>query len=411
MRLLSTILAAAWAVAVLHSQSSQAREAFAGMLHEHPAIAYEATDPADPVGMVNRQLAKGAPWTFDSVHGYLRNTLAALDVAPESQVLLFSKTALQQRYTSPATPRAFYFNDSVVVGYIPGAPMVEVAGQDPRQGAVFYRLAQDQTQPPRFERRTECLTCHISSNTMDVPGFIARSMFAGADGRSYPQLGSALVDHRTPYAERWGGWFVTGAPPALAHLGNQMVGDPPVAPKPAATPLLSLAGRPAAERLLSPHSDVTALLVFDHQMRAANLLTRLAWETRVAKAAGPADFSAAPLADLVREVADYLLFVDEPVLPGPLVGGSGFAEIFATRGPFDQKGRSLREFDRRTRLFRYPASYMVYSPVFGALPPEARGALLQRMRAILEGAVAERKYARLPSPERQVALELLEELD
>jgi hypothetical protein len=410
MRLLSTILTAAWAVAVLHSQSSQVREAFAGMLHEHPAIAYEATEPADPVGVVNQRLAGSALWTFDPVRGYLRNALAALDVPLESQVLLFSKTALQQRYTSPATPRAFYFNDSVVVGYIPGAPMMEIAGQDPRQGAVFYRLAQDPAQPPRFERRTECLTCHISSNTMDVPGFIARSMFAGVDGQSYPQLGSALVDHRTPYGERWGGWFVTGAPPALAHLGNQMVGDPPVAPKPAATPLPSLEGRLAAGRLLSPHSDVTALLVFDHQMRAANLLTRLAWETRVARTSGPPDFSTAPLANILREVADYLVFVDEPSLPGPIDRGAGFAEVFAARGPFDQKGRSLREFDRRTRLFRYPASYMVYSPVFAALPPEARGALLERMRAILEGAVADTKYARLPSPERKVALELIEEV-
>ena len=52
-------------------------------------------------------------------------------------------------------------------------------------------------------------------------------------------------------------------------------------------------------------------------MRAANLLTRLGWEVRVAGASGPDAFSTGPLADLVREVADYLLFVDEPPLPAP----------------------------------------------------------------------------------------------
>lgn len=401
------ILVGAWVAAVIHAQSRQAQEPLVGMLHEHPAIAYEATEPADPVGAAHEELAASTTSTFDPVHGYLRLVLAALYVPIESQVLLFSKTALQQRYTSPATPRAFYFNDSVVVGYIPGAPMLEVAGLDPRQGAVFYRLVQDRAQAPRFERRTECLTCHISSNTMEVPGFIARSMFAGADGQSYPQLGSTLVDHRTPYKERWGGWFVTGALASLAHLGNQMVGDPPVAPKPSATPLRSLAGRPAAGTLLSPHSDVTALLVFDHQMHAANLLTRLGWETRVAKASGTPRFSTPPLADLVREVADYLLFVDEPPLPGPIAGGSGFAERFAERGPFDRKGRSLREFDRRTRLFRYPASYMVYSPVFAALPSDARSALLERMRVVLDGPARDTRYS---ASEREAAKEMIGEV-
>src|SRR5690606_10254587 len=121
---------------------------------------------------------------------------------------------------------------------------------------------------------------------------------------------------------------------------------------------------------------LTALLVFDHQMHAANLLTRLGWESRVAGHAGSPDFARGPLADLVREVADYLMFVDEPPLPAPIAGGSGFADAFAARGPFDEQGRSLREFDRTTRLFKYPASYMVYTPVFDALPASARAALL-----------------------------------
>jgi len=33
---------------------------------------------------------------------------------------------------------------------------------------------------------------------------------------------------------------------------------------------------------LSPHSDIVALLVFEHQMRMMNLITRVGWEVRVA---------------------------------------------------------------------------------------------------------------------------------
>ena len=61
------------------------------------------------------------------------------------------------------------------------------------------------------------------------------------------------------------------------------------------------------------------------------------------------------------ELVDYLLFIDEAPLPGPVHGTSGFAEKFAAQGPRDSHGRSLRELDLRTRLFRYPCSYMIYS--------------------------------------------------
>ena len=34
---------------------------------------------------------------------------------------------------------------------------------------------------------------------------------------------------------------------------------------------------------------------------------------------------------------------------------------FARRGPRDSKGRSLRDLDLNTRLFRYPCSYLIDS--------------------------------------------------
>ncbi|MGE0866350.1 MAG: hypothetical protein AB7P34_20820, partial [Vicinamibacterales bacterium] len=95
------------------------------------------------------------------------------------------------------------------------------------------------------------------------------------------------------------------------------------------------------------------------------------------------DFSIGELRDLVHETADYLLFADEAVLPAPVQGVTGFARAFSERGPRDRRGRSLRQLDLQTRLFRYRCSYMIYSPAFDALPGPARAAVYARMQAVL----------------------------
>ena len=48
-----------------------------------------------------------------------------------------------------------------------------------------------------------------------------------------------------------------------------------------------------------------------------------------------------------------------------------------------RSGRSLRDFDLETRLFRYPLSFMIYSDAFVSLHPEVRARLWQRIYEIL----------------------------
>jgi hypothetical protein len=110
-----------------------------------------------------------------------------------------------------------------------------------------------------------------------------------------------------------------------------------------------------------------------------------------------------------EDFVDYLLFVDEAPLNGKIRGSSGFAEEFATRGPQDREGRSLRQFDLERRLFRYPCSYMIYSEAFDALPDEARDAIYQRLWSIVSGNVKDGKYARLSSADRRSIVEILRE--
>src|SRR5213596_1296119 len=123
--------------------AAQSPSPFPGMLDSHPAIDYRNGAVHDPVTVLRREIESGTrALTFDGPQGYLRSVLAALNVPVESQVLLFSKTGIQGLHTSPEHPRALYFNDRAIVGYSPGAPLLEMASHDPAQGVIFHTLVQ-----------------------------------------------------------------------------------------------------------------------------------------------------------------------------------------------------------------------------------------------------------------------------
>ena len=375
---------AAWWLIAFAVAAGQSRGVFPGTLDQHPAIDYRGGAVGDVVTALEAEInAGGATLAFEGRQGYLKSLLERLNVPVESQILVFSKTGIQHPFTSPENPRALYFNDRVVVGYIPGAPVIELASHDSRQGVIFHTLMQVPAPPNQFTRPDRCTGCHLTGNTMFVPGILVRSNFTGADGRTMPALGNFIVDHRSPLEQRWGGWYVTGTHGAARHMGNAMVIDntqPEATIGEGTLNRRTLIDRVEAASYLRPTSDIAALMVFDHQGRAVNLLTSLGWEARVATAEGRLDFSKGELRDLARETADYLAFVDEAPLPGPVRGVSEFTNTFSGAGPRDRQGRSLRELDLQTRLFKYRCSYMIYSPAFDALPREARAAVLARLR-------------------------------
>jgi len=372
----------------------------------HPAIGYPG-EANDAVARLNRKLQSGeARLEFEEGTGYLKGLLAALDIPIESQVAVFSGTSLQARIINARNPRTIFFNDSTAVGWMAGG-LIEVASLDPKQGANFYLLPQQTTPPLRqLARDTRCLACHYSTATLGVPGFLVRSIPSSANGMIMPWLGNYTTDHRSPLAERWGGWYVTGR--GGRHLGNAPITDrslQDVRIDDANLNVTSLTGRFDAQRYLSPHSDIVALLVFDHQMRMMNLLTRLGWEARILEDEGG---NGAALNDVVSETVDYMLFVDEAVLEGAR-GTSGFAERFGALGPRDRKGRSLRDLDLQHRLFRYPCSYMIYSEAFDALPQTARNAVYSRLLEVLSGEDTSAKYTHLSPSDRLAILEILRE--
>ncbi|MFI5178437.1 MAG: hypothetical protein ACHQO8_07740 [Vicinamibacterales bacterium] len=390
--------------------SGQTEDQWAGVLDEHPAIQYASRPTTDPVAKLSQSLStSGRSLERDPRTGFLLPVLGALGVPVESQLLVFSKTGVQRAFTSPLNPRALFFNTSVAVGYVPGAPVLELAADDPQQGVVFYTVDQAAATPV-FTRRTSCLGCHVSASTLGVPGMIVRSNAVGDDGNVMPQLGSNDVTHQTPHPDRWGGYFVTlegaEAPYATrAHEGN-----------------ITFSGRgntsnqvfvdwrgssPETRGYLSASSDIVALLLFDHQMHAVNLLTRLNWASRIASASGHAGVADPTLRPLVDELADYLLFAGEASFSVPLTPHPGLAAHLESRTPKDHRGRSFGQLDVVNRLLRYPCSYMVYSEAFDGLSPDVKQAVYRRMLDILSGSDARGIHARLTADDRRAILEIL----
>ncbi len=407
--------AALWLAAVaIDARQRDAKGTWMGVLDEHPAIEYAVRPTADAVAALNARLDAGtATLTFEPASGYLRSLLEALDVPAASQMLVLSRTGVQRAFTSPGNPRALYYNEAVAVGYIRHAPFLEVIAHDPRQGAVFYTLDQRQAARPALSRQAGCLSCHVATATLDVPGFMTRSLTARADGTPSLRFGSQVaVDHRTPFELRWGGWFVTGAHGRSTHLGNTIVDAAEerrslVAAGPLNVRTLDgvadLQGYPGAA------SDVVALAVFDHQTRALNLLTRLGWEARAAAHEGRVALETPAVTELVRETVEYLLFAGEAPMPGGLAGTSGFAAWFSARGAKDGKGRTLHALDLSTRLMRYPCSYTIASPAFDALPDDVRGAVWQGLARVLTGADRGPRVAHLSAADRRAIVEILRE--
>ncbi len=402
---ITTVFAFAAAVYALGFSVALAQRSGAfGESLNHPAIQYSVSQAQTVVDELNRKIADGsATLTFDETSGYLKSVLHLLAVPVESQVMVYSPTSQQAEQITPRNPRAVYFSDNVSVGYVRGGGILEVVAQDAKLGSVFYVIHQQAVAAPKLGREQQCLRCHLSWDTLGVPGWSVLSTFPRKTKDDYAN--GFFVDHYRPIRERWGGWYVTGRRVPARHMGNfpLFMPKPPheelVTPPPARTSLegqIDLTGYPA------PYSDVAALMVLEHQAHAANLITRANWEARLNQEWR--------VVEAVNTLVDYLLFVDEAPIPaGGIDGSSGFAEKFRSMGKRDSKGRSLRDLDLQTRLLRYPLSYMIHSPSFDALPSSAREMALTRVRKVLAGEITGAKYAHLTPAIRRSIAEILKE--
>lgn len=366
--------------------------------------------------------------------GYLRSMLKALEIPESSQTLVFSKTSLQVRYISRRNPRAIYFNDDTYVGWVRGSSLMEISTADPKLGTAFYTVDMMPWRPKVEQAYYDCLACHATSMTRGIPGHTVRSVFPQVDGTVDSQKKSFITDHTSPIAERWGGWYVTGRHGPMQHMGNAFLRGGGLDTRDNGN-RLSLWDDFDTHDYLSPYSDIVALMVLEHQTQMHNAMVRADFSVRQLAYERDADAEAkeedrlesdapestdstdstvstaewnAELQLIAKEVVDCLLFCNEAPLTAQISGSVIFADDFTKRGPKDDQGRSLRDFDLKTRMFKYPCSYLIYSPTFDALQNPLREEVCRQLHAVLSGVNQSGEYAHLDSKTRSNILAILQ---
>ncbi|MGC4015883.1 MAG: hypothetical protein QM755_15370 [Luteolibacter sp.] len=312
---------------------------------EQPPIEYSKAVSKDPAASIGRSLADGSlKLSATTPLERVKELLGLLKIPVESQVLVFSKTSKQNPLIDPGNPRALYFSENAYAGYVPGGQM-EIIAHDPVLGPVFQVIdLGGPAEIPAMQRRTaDCLSCHGTARTLDVPGVLVRSVFADADGRPLLEFGSVDVNATTPLEQRWGGYYVTGRS-SLPHLGNRFFrsGEQPETPT-GAVHLDQVGERVDPTKYPRATSDIVALLVLEHQCQVYNLMTTASYRYRrmqwMAKAfdpnADPDTGTAGKLADEdALKIVDALLYKDAAPL------GDGVEGTRHSRPPLRNASRS-----------------------------------------------------------------------
>lgn len=399
--------------------------AIAQINFERAPINYSKSQPDNRITRLIADIESGAiHLEYDQSHGYLKSLMRHLDVSTATQTLVFSKTSHQRQRISPQTPRALYFNDDVYLGWVQDGVVIEVSVADPRLGGVFYTVDQRKIKPkPTITRQLgRCTLCHASTHTGRIPGHIVRSVYPNDKGMPILIAGTFRTTHQSPLNERWGGWYVTGTHGSQRHMGNVWVHDEANWDKidvEAGANIQDLSKHIDLSPYLSPHSDIVALMVLEHQVTMHNLFTAanidwlLFWTQaqEINQDNGRpqqqiSDETRARLAIIAQRVVDGLLMKNEAMLTSTIRGTSDFQNEFSKLGPTDPAGRSLRQFDLNKRLFRYPCSYMIYSDAFDALPQRLRQSILQRLSTTLQSDALAADYL-IDTEQRQAMIEIL----
>ena len=311
---------------------------------------------------------------FDTELDSLESVLRILNIPKCSQVLVFSNTSLQLSKISPRNPRAIFFNDELYLGYVPGG-FIELLKIDPYVGAIpfVFQLPQKSLdQSFQIQRSDKCMRCHASRKTHHIPGLLLGSVIPAVGGGTLDVLNRKKPSHKTPYNERFGGWYLSSSHSFHPHWGNslgRMMGDE----------IKKLEIRFPSEEITQMHisdqSDPVALLVLEHQIGFTNLCINIQYLMR------QNEHKDQIINDLTDELLDYCLFSNEPAMPKEFNGElSSFARHFERISESGKKIDLLNKLNLRTRLFETRCSFMLKSKVYTSLPEKFKALFSDKLR-------------------------------
>ncbi|MDX2065372.1 MAG: hypothetical protein SFX74_06485 [Fimbriimonadaceae bacterium] len=316
--------------------------------------------PKDPVAALQADVVAGrTKLTYDAKFGYLPSLLDALKVPVNSQTLVFSRTSLQTDFISRKNPRAIYFNRDVYIGYIPGAPLIEIMSVDPLQGTRFYTLPNlpENRRAAAFSTDdSDCVRCHGGQSL--PPRLFVRSVHAAPSGYARPFAPNFNVMPRTPIRQRWGGWYVTGRHGTLRHMGNVASEGTDEQYRIDVEAGANLTELPkVVDRTKYPiaHSDILALLELEKQMDVQNELSWFAMEARDLLKDRPSEaVGRRRLRGILGELVRALRGDEDVEVPTSVRGTSGFRPT-----PWVKVGNRSVHF-------------LIESPTFRAMPELAQ---------------------------------------
>lgn len=395
--------------------------------YELPPINYSKSQPHDSISRLEKRLASGQLKLTGDDKAIARAVLRELRVPEDSQIVVFSKTSFQRKRIEPTHPRALYFSDSCYVGWVPGG-LMEITTIDPQLGPVFYSFdpyAPVVKNSARFVRDGDCLTCHATSAVNNMPGVFARSVFPDDTGEPLLRHGSEMVDFRTPFDHRWGGWYVTGQHGTATHRGNVFAsehGDELVIDFKKGANITTLSNFFDTANYLRPDSDIVALMVFEHQIAMHDAIVQAGFRCRrmmdyqiKLQHDLKEPITNEPTFDSVKsvfqssaqDVVDCLLFKDEATLPDGIKGDDDFQRAFKANAKSVSGAGSLKDFSLNEHLFKNRCSYLIYSDVFLALPKLLKERIYANLDKALRSKTPDERYSYLTGDERKRIVTIL----
>jgi hypothetical protein len=260
-----------------------------------------------------------------------------------------------------------------------------------------------------IERSRRCMNCHSGSETGYVPGLTIKSVVPGTRGGSVDAFRVDLTGHEIPLSERFGGWYLTGEHGLTNHWANAIgrmfkgeITKEPVIP----------GERFSYEKYLVESSDILPQLVHEHQAGFVNRVLQAGYVARTyLHEQNGGELTVAQRSEIERhakELVRYILFADEAKFPeSGIKGDAAFREDFLRNRKVSKSGASLKDFDLERRMFKYPCSYMIYSPVFGALPEVVRSRVLEELRRALNA--GDRSFDHITLDEKSIIAQILSE--